>query len=86
MSKEPQVGDVWRYRFNEYETIYHISAIAEYKCPEYYLFVLFKNGYGEVIGYWIDEKKWQTMLLGNMKYLGKSKASIGDLFKTENEE
>lgn len=86
MSKEPEVGDVWEYKYKKFKTEYYISAIAGYKNSEYYVFVLYKNGNGQVVGRWLDKEEWEKMLLQDFTYLDQSKASINDLFKTENEE
>lgn len=85
MSKDrtPEVGDVWQFKYKEFETKYYISAIARNPCPEYYYFVLYKNGNNEVVGCWWDKERWDKAMLF---YLGKSKVNINDLFKTENEE
>lgn len=84
MSKDiPEVGDVWLYKYKEFKTEYYISAIARFKNPEYYVFVLYKNGNNQVVGRWWDKEEWEKTLLQDFTYLGKSKANIGDLFKTE---
>jgi len=87
MSKDkPEVGDVWLYKYEEFKTEYYISAIASYECPEYYVFLLYKNGNNQVVGCWWGKEKWEKTLLQDFTYLGKSKANIDDLFRTENEE
>ena len=75
MSKDrtPEVGDVWEYQ----EKLYHISAITE-----------------RLVEVWclssddiIRKHKWVARSFkACFTYLGKSKANINDLFKTENEE
>lgn len=87
MSKDtPEVGDVWQYEYKELKTKYYISAIARFKNPEYYVFVLYKNGNNQVTGRWWDKEEWEKTLLQDFTCLGKSKGNIEQLFETENKE
>ena len=83
MSKDkPEVGDIWEFKYKEFETKYYISAIARnpYPCFEYYYFTLYKNGNNEVASWWWDKERWDKAM---MTYLGKSKANINELFEIE---
>lgn len=73
---KPEVGDVWLGAYKHY-----VSAVAQTENLDCF-YVLYLNGNKQIIGNWlpiaiIKEHKW--------KYLGKSKANINELFKTENE-
>lgn len=74
MSKDtPEVGDVWEYQGKQY----HLSSV-----DDRYITVWCKSN-DEVI----RRHKWVTRSFNAcFTYLGKSKANIDDLFKTDNEE
>lgn len=74
MSKEkPEVGDVF-----EFKT----------KNDHYKFYVIDVDGYDCEVVVTAQNKIWTsyTLISGDFKYLGKSKANINDLFETENEE
>ena len=70
----PEVGDVWLFD----DVKWHIIEHREY-CTSVYGITDIKNGLSKIEG--ISE----ILLMEHGKYLGKSKANINDLFKTENE-
>ena len=79
MSKDtPEVGDVWEHN----GTLIYIEQIGEKYNKEFvYCFIKLKNSvraYGHIYT--------KTYIKRTIKYLGKSKTNIDDLFKTENEE
>lgn len=77
MSKDtPEVGDVWEYKYG-FDKIY----IIEIDLPNGYVRVLKK-----ITGKYIQQREYTTEFFNDCRYLGKSKANIDDLFKTENEE
>ena len=73
MSKEPEVGDVWIHIATKFK--FRITSKEE-------------NGWVSVI--WYNGYSDKLFIGGNFDfyniYLGKSKANIDDLFKTENEQ
>lgn len=75
MSKEPQVGDVWK--IMGYKA--HITKVKPYSRIE--VLETDCSGYLEH-----REFIWDWLQHDEIEYLGKSKANIDDLFKTENEE
>lgn len=75
MSKEPEVGDVWAENNNP-KLHYHISEVSGY-----ILYYVCNSGYG-ISTYSSSTERF----IQECTYLGKSKANIDDLFKTENEE
>lgn len=75
MSKEPEVGDV--FFDNHYNHRFIITHKTKLK-DDSTIFIVF-NG----IRCWTEYETWLTV---DYAYLGKSKVSIEDLFKTENEE
>jgi hypothetical protein len=75
MSKEPQVGDVWKSKLIN-GLKYVILSKADVGV---YVLARYKDG-TEDIGY-INEDDYSEI-----KYLGKSKANIEQLFETENKE
>lgn len=73
MSKEPQVGDVWKLKDGR--------NVYIYGCDEETVdSIKFTGGF-----LWSGHFR-KKEFLENHDYLGKSKANIDDLFKTENEE
>ena len=73
MSKDtPEVGDVWKIKGKD--TLFHIEAVEDAFVTVYILPTVFGRA--------VDKK----LLEKHCEYLGKSKANIDDLFKTENEE
>ena len=79
MSKEhitPQVGDVWEYKYG-FDKIHIIETDLS-------------NGYVRVLkkitGKYLQQREYTAEFFNDCRYLGKSKANIDDLFKTENEE
>ena len=79
MSKEPEVGDIF-YNKNDDEKIY-IYKFLEDSNKEKYVRLIIKETYG----LFIETFLLKDINFKNMKYLGKSKVNIKDLFKTENE-
>lgn len=79
MSKEPEVGDIF-YNKNDDKKIY-IYKFLEDSNKEKYVRLIIKETYG----LFIETFLLKDINFKNMKYLGKSKANIKDLFKTENE-
>ena len=77
MSKEPEVGDVWE---NNGTLIYLEQVGEEDNKEDIYCFIKFKNRVKAFGGVYT-----KSYIKKTMKYLGKSKANIDDLFKTENE-
>lgn len=82
MSKEPEVGDVWK--FKDSDLTFRIIRIVQYggfdtDIPETYQCLWL-----EKVFYRINNV--QKDIFKDCEYLGHSKANIGDLFKTENEE
>lgn len=65
--KNPQFGDVWRNPRTRKKIVILAKPVAIYQC-------LIKGG--GMVQKWTDDFK-------NMEYLGKSKASIEDLFEME---
>lgn len=83
MSKEnPEIGDVWQYKNGM--KFYILKEITSNSMPfgediKYSAFEVIEED-GELNSH--DELQF---INGTFKYLGKSKANINDLFKTENE-
>ena len=77
--REPQVGDVWEYQ----NLKYHIVEKGTYED----FFDGLVDGVKVINEQLLKREGLKTKyLVKDGKYLGKSKASIDDLFKTENEE
>lgn len=77
MSKEhitPEVGDVWQSTRKSRQKIYITNTLGRVYC-------ITEQGVASIRFYSDFSDKY-----GTYKYLGKSKANIDDLFKTENEE
>lgn len=73
-AKKPEIGDVWK---ND-GLILHIDKFSEDKYGKIiYCYDMDKKGYVTGCWYYLD------IFLNNAKYLGKSKASVNDLFQTE---
>lgn len=75
MSKDIEVGDVF---YNEHFQNKFIIT-HKYKMKDGSVACILFNG----IRCWVEFETWITV---DYKYLGKAKANINDLFKTENEE
>lgn len=75
MSKEPQAGDVWQYRYG-LDKVHILSILSDrIRC----VLLIDKR--------FVQQREYLTEpFLEDYRYLGKSKATIDDLFKTENEE
>lgn len=78
MSKEhitPEVGDVWQYRYG-LDKVHILSILSDrIRC----VLLIDKR--------FVQQREYLTeRFLEDYRYLGKSKANIDDLFKTENEE
>ena len=79
MSKDtPEVGDVWQPKNNEYSRV-----IVTYYSDEFEVLLIAIRYAGILQKIKKYHKRW---FVNNYKYLGKSKANIDDLFKTENDE
>lgn len=80
MSKDrtPEVGDVWRPKNNEYSRV-----IVTYYSDEFAVLLIAIRYAGILQKIKKYHKRW---FVNNYTYIGKSKANIDDLFKTENEE
>lgn len=73
-AEKPEIGDVWE---ND-GLILHIDKFSEDKYGKIiYCYDMDKKGYVAGCWYYLD------IFLNNAKYLGKSKASVNDLFQTE---
>lgn len=73
-AEKPKIGDVWE---ND-GLILHIDKFSEDKYGKIiYCYDMDKKGYVAGCWYYLD------IFLNNAKYLGKSKASVNDLFQTE---
>ena len=78
-AKTPEVGDVWEELFTHIR--FKIYDLINYdKCSLVYYYHL--NTYDTLIR---DACELNFFMQRGYKYLGKSKANISDLFKTENE-
>ena len=76
-AEKPEAGDVWE---ND-GLILHIDKFSEDKYGKIiYCYDMDKKGYVAGCWYYLD------IFLNNAKYLGKSKASIKDLFEVESNE
>jgi len=76
MSKEPEVGDVWEHK-------YDLSKLYVLKTDLLYGSVRVLE---KITGKYIQQRVYAPESFNDCRYLGKSKANIDDLFKTENEE
>ena len=85
MSKDkPEVGDVWKDPYGEEAHIIWVGYIVVY--IRKYWITNYKYPY-EVYEYHYEVCKLDyNKFVRKWTYLGKSKANINDLFKTENEE
>ena len=73
-AEKPEIGDVWE---ND-GLILHIDKFSEDKYGKIiYCYDMDKKGYVAGCWYYLD------IFLNNAKYQGKSKASVNDLFQTE---
>ena len=83
MSKEkPEVGDVWLSggNFGGSGTKCYISAVALTENLDV-SHLLYLNGNKQIIGNWHDN----NFIVNNMKFLGKSKASLSHLFEVQDD-
>lgn len=80
MSKDkmPEAGEVWQPKNNEYSRV-----IVTYYSDEFEVLLIAIRYAGILQKIKKYHKKW---FVNNYTYIGKSKANINDLFKTENEE
>ena len=76
--REPQVGDVWQPKNNEYSRV-----IVTYYSEEFEVLLIAVRYAGILQKIKKYHKKW---FINNYTYLGKSKASIEQLFEVENED
>ena len=85
MSKDtPEVGDIWKDSYGEEAHILWVGYIVVY--VRKYWITIYKHHY-EVYEYHYEVCKLDyNKFIRKWVYLGKSKATIDDLFNTENEE
>ncbi len=69
---KPEIGDVWE----DCETKMYVSAVAKTENLDCF-YALYLNGNGEIIGNWIQSS---LLTFPSMKYLGKSKVNLEELF------
>jgi len=88
MSKEPEVGDIWIHKKGDYPI--HITDVGSnfiefvgYTVDEYTK-TKHRQYYTNSFSSLNNDERY-TRFTEIHKYLGKSKANINDLFKTENE-
>ena len=82
MSKDtPEVGDVWEFKYG-FDKIYieEVNLVGESKRQRIRVLLRVDKRYVVQREYYVDG------FIEDHTYLGHSKASIDDLFKTENEE
>lgn len=70
-----EVGDVWQ----NGDLILYIDRISKDKKGKDIIYAYDMDKKGYIAGCWY----WMDVFVNNAKYLGKSKAGIEDLFKTE---